>query len=105
MKHRQPQPTHALNCIGVHSSSPVGMASLASALPERDKPCPLAARVSAQVLERAAAGFKKYGVTCARTDLSFLQWLQHLQEELMDAAVYIERIKLAESEAGNQQNL
>jgi hypothetical protein len=28
-----------------------------------------------------------------RDDLTLMQWLQHLQEELMDAAVYIEKIK------------
>jgi len=28
-----------------------------------------------------------------RDDLTFAQWIQHLQEELMDAVVYIEKIK------------
>ena len=27
-----------------------------------------------------------------RTDLSTIEWLTHLQEELMDAAVYVERL-------------
>jgi len=27
-----------------------------------------------------------------RGDLDLLAWLQHLQEELMDAAVYVERL-------------
>ena len=27
-----------------------------------------------------------------RTDLNTLEWLVHLQEELMDAAVYVERL-------------
>tara|TARA_B110001454_G_scaffold194106_1_gene195424 strand:+ start:1599 stop:1832 length:234 start_codon:yes stop_codon:yes gene_type:complete len=35
----------------------------------------------------------KYGVNTERTDLSILEWLQHLQEELMDATVYIEKLK------------
>jgi hypothetical protein len=39
------------------------------------------------------AGFRKYGTTTERTDLSLLDWLQHLQEELLDAAVYVERLK------------
>lgn len=43
--------------------------------------------------ERMAAGYKKYGVTTERTDIDLMGWLQHLQEELMDAAVYVERIK------------
>ena len=48
-------------------------------------------------LLRAEEGLKKYGVTAERTDLSPSDWLRHLQEDLMDAAVYIERF-LAEGE-------
>ena len=40
--------------------------------------------------EREKKGLKTYGVNTMRTDLSTLEWLQHLQEELMDACVYIE---------------
>lgn len=43
--------------------------------------------------ERMQRGYKKYGVTTERTDIDVLGWLQHLQEELMDAVVYIERLK------------
>lgn len=46
-----------------------------------------------QLESRCEIGYNKYGVTTERNDLDLLQWLQHLQEELMDAAVYIERIK------------
>ena len=46
-----------------------------------------------QLRTRAEKGKEKYGTTMERDDLSPLQWLQHLQEELMDAAVYIEKIK------------
>ena len=42
--------------------------------------------------ERSQVGLLKYGTTLERTDLNNLQWLQHLQEELMDATLYIERI-------------
>lgn len=42
---------------------------------------------------RMETGYKKYGVTTERTDIDLLGWLQHLQEELLDAAVYIERLK------------
>jgi len=38
-------------------------------------------------------GYIKYGVTTERDDLSTLEWLQHFQEELMDACVYIEKLK------------
>jgi len=43
--------------------------------------------------ERAEKGYEKYGVTTERTDIDLKGWLQHLQEELMDAVIYIERIK------------
>lgn len=50
-------------------------------------------RVREALLQRSIVGQKKYGVTTERTDLSFLGWIQHLQEELMDAAIYCERLK------------
>ena len=49
--------------------------------------------VRQMLLERSRAGLNKYGVTTERKDLSLLDWLQHLQEELCDAAVYVEAIK------------
>ena len=45
-----------------------------------------------KIRERAEVGKNKYGVTMERTDLNTLDWLVHLQEELMDAAVYVERL-------------
>lgn len=41
---------------------------------------------------RSDCGIKKYGVTLDRKDLSTAQWLNHLQEELMDASLYIEKL-------------
>jgi hypothetical protein len=49
--------------------------------------------VVVQLRTRAEAGKKKYGTTMERDDLTLMQWLQHLQEELMDAAVYVEKLK------------
>lgn len=46
-----------------------------------------------QLTTRMEKGYNKYGVTTERTDIDLLGWLQHLQEELLDAAVYIERLK------------
>lgn len=43
--------------------------------------------------ERSKTGIEKYGKTMEREDLSTLDWLQHLQEELMDATLYIESLK------------
>lgn len=42
---------------------------------------------------RSRLGFKKYGTTLDRTDLSDVEWANHLQEELMDAILYVERLK------------
>jgi hypothetical protein len=42
---------------------------------------------------RMETGLKKYGVTTERTDIELLGWLQHAQEEALDLAVYLERIK------------
>mgnify|MGYP001559613398 CR=1 FL=1 len=50
------------------------------------------ARVINKLRYRADAGLQKYGVTTERNDLTREQWLTHLQEELLDAAVYIERL-------------
>ena len=43
--------------------------------------------------ERSQTGIKKYNTTLERTDLNLQDWLLHLQEELMDATLYIERLK------------
>jgi len=50
-------------------------------------------KVSELLKDRMERGFIKYGTTTERTDLKLGDWLQHLQEELLDAAVYIERLK------------
>jgi hypothetical protein len=47
------------------------------------------------LLERSIVGLQKYGVTTERDDLSLDQWLQHLLEELLDAANYIQAAKNA----------
>ena len=48
--------------------------------------------VRAKLLARSEVGLRKYGVTTERKDLTPLDWLRHLQEELMDACVYIEAV-------------
>jgi len=49
--------------------------------------------------KRSKRGIEKYGVTLEQNDLTNSQWLQHLQEELMDAALYVERLKQAIDES------
>jgi hypothetical protein len=43
--------------------------------------------------QRSEVGIKKYNNTMDRNDLSLDEWLTHLQEELMDATLYIEKLK------------
>ncbi len=43
--------------------------------------------------QRSEVGIKKYNKTLERKDLNTIDWLNHLQEELMDATLYIERLK------------
>ena len=50
-------------------------------------------RVCVQLQDREQRGLLKYGVNTERDDLSTLEWLQHLQEELMNGCVYIEKLK------------
>ncbi len=46
-----------------------------------------------KIKSRSNVGFKKYGTDMDRTDLSIEQWITHCQEELMDAMIYLEKIK------------
>jgi len=52
--------------------------------------------VCALIQARAEVGKAKYGVTMEREDLSHDEWLEHLQNELLDAAVYIQRLRTRE---------
>ena len=42
---------------------------------------------------RSRIGSEKYVTKLERDDLTFIQWLTHLQEELMDATLYLEKMK------------
>lgn len=59
--------------------------------------------VQRRLAERSDRGFAKYGCTTERQDLTPAEWLRHLQEELMDAVVYIEAA-LNRMEATNAEN-
>ena len=50
-------------------------------------------RVLSRFAERSQVGIRKYNTTLERNDLSALDWLTHLQDELMDATLYVERLK------------
>ena len=55
--------------------------------------------VIAKFAERSELGQKKYGVTLDRTDLTTQEWIQHAQEELMDAILYLEKLKATTTHA------
>lgn len=59
---------------------------------------PIVDMVIAKYHERSQAGIKKYGTMLTRDDLSELDWLKHLQEELQDATLYIERLMIVKRE-------
>jgi hypothetical protein len=49
--------------------------------------------VMAKYYERSKRGQAKYGTNLDRKDIDMEGWLNHLQEELMDATLYIEKLK------------
>jgi hypothetical protein len=49
--------------------------------------------VIASFRQRSEIGFKKYNTNTERTDIDLIGWLNHLQEELQDATIYIQRLK------------
>jgi len=54
---------------------------------------PIVEAVRQKLLDRSQAGIQKYGTTMERTDIDLQGWLNHLQDELMDACIYLERLK------------
>lgn len=48
--------------------------------------------ICADLERREGKGLKEYGCTVDRTDLSELEWLQSLYEELLDSAVYTKKL-------------
>lgn len=54
---------------------------------------PLVERVVDSFVARSDFGFKKYGITLDADPQEVFTWLQHLQEELMDAVLYLQKAK------------
>jgi hypothetical protein len=54
---------------------------------------PIVLKVMSKFYDRSQRGIEKYGTMLTRTDLNLIDWLTHLQEEMMDAALYCERLK------------
>ena len=60
---------------------------------------PIIKSVVDNFVKRSDVGFEKYGVTLAEDDAPLVAWLNHLQEELMDAVNYIQKLKMETSDA------
>jgi hypothetical protein len=43
--------------------------------------------------QRSEFGQRKYGTNLDRKDLTVFEWANHMQEELMDAILYLEKLK------------
>jgi hypothetical protein len=57
--------------------------------------------IIAKFEQRAKFGKAKYGTDLDRTDLSVLDWINHAQEEHMDAILYLEKLKKEISKPGS----
>ena len=54
---------------------------------------PVVRRVCQKFVGRSNVGYEKYGVTLEDDPSKMLEWLNHLQEELMDAVLYLQKAK------------
>ena len=54
---------------------------------------PVVERVVDKFVSRSDVGFAKYGVTLQDDPSRMFEWLNHLQEELMDAVLYLQKAK------------
>ena len=59
---------------------------------------PVIESVVDKFVERSNVGFKKYGVALDQDPGDLNVWMTHLQEELMDAVNYIEKLKRVTTE-------
>lgn len=54
---------------------------------------PIVDAVMRRMADRATEGLIKYGTPMTRTDIPTAGWIDHAIEELLDAALYLERLK------------
>ena len=54
---------------------------------------PAVQTVIEQFQQRSEIGQQKYKTTLEANNLPFFAWVQHMQEELMDAILYLEKLK------------
>ena len=54
---------------------------------------PIIQKVVEKIISRSDVGYNKYKVTLEADNKSVNEWLNNIQEELMDAVNYIEKLK------------
>jgi len=59
---------------------------------------PIVERVVDKFVSRSDVGFAKYGITLKDDPSQMFAWLNHLQEELMDAVLYLQKAKEVHTE-------
>jgi hypothetical protein len=59
---------------------------------------PVVERVVDKFISRSDIGFEKYGVTLEEDMSNVFIWINHLQEELMDAVLYLQKLKESSTE-------
>ncbi len=59
---------------------------------------PVVERVVDKFVSRSDVGFAKYGVTLEDDKSNLFEWINHLQEELMDAVLYMQKLKESSTE-------
>ena len=65
---------------------------------------PVVERVVTKFVSRSDVGFKKYGVTLEQDPAAMFEWLNHLQEELMYAVLYLQKAKEVYTEDLQEQD-
>jgi hypothetical protein len=64
-------------------------------------PDPIVEAVRTRLLARSLIGIEKYNTNLMRDDLNRADWLRLFQEELLDGALYVERLRWEEERKGN----
>jgi len=54
---------------------------------------PVVERIVDKFVGRSNFGYKKYGITLDKDPQEMFVWLNHLQEEMMDAVLYLQKAK------------
>jgi hypothetical protein len=76
--------TDPLSTSSTTSSPPAPISPLKDSIVEE---------IVAKFQERSQVGINKYGTTLDRGDLKTTDWVNHIQEELMDAILYTQRLR------------